>query len=33
VPLEAVFTLDQVADAHRTVENGHVHGKVVLTMI
>ncbi|WP_129668634.1 NADP-dependent oxidoreductase [Phytoactinopolyspora endophytica] len=31
VRIDAVFSLDEVADAHRAVEAGHVRGKVVLT--
>jgi NADPH:quinone reductase-like Zn-dependent oxidoreductase len=33
VPVEAAFTLEQVARAHQLMENGHVHGKVVLTVL
>ena len=33
VPVAGQFALDQVADAHRMIEDGHVHGKVVLTIL
>ncbi|MDQ0710187.1 NADPH:quinone reductase-like Zn-dependent oxidoreductase [Arthrobacter woluwensis] len=32
LPLEATFPVEQVADAYRLLEEGHVRGKVVVTL-
>ena len=32
IPIEQTFPLDQIADAHRLSESGHVRGKIVLTI-
>ena len=30
--IDSVFSLDQIADAHRRVETGHARGKVVVAI-
>jgi NADPH:quinone reductase-like Zn-dependent oxidoreductase len=32
VPITAIYSLDDAAEAHRRLERGHVHGKIVLVV-
>ena len=32
LPVERIFPLDEIAEAHRISENGHVRGRLVLVV-
>ena len=31
--IDAVYTMDEIVDAHKHLEGGHTHGKVIITMV